>query len=82
MNAMTVLNSKAGMVSVVVMGALVLVAFVATKAEETISDTASAINPLNNNNIFASGVNGVGQKLSGNNNWSLGGWIYDITHDG
>ena len=49
----------------------------------------NAINPLNNDNIFYSGVNAVGgasvDKDSGpgrnaDGSWTLGGWLFDITH--
>jgi len=40
----------------------------------------NAINPVNQENIFYSGVNAVGTKLTGDNAFTLGGWIYDITH--
>jgi hypothetical protein len=80
MKIKTLVNSNAGVVFAagVVVAAL---SYVATKkAKETIGDVGEAISPLNNNNIFANGVNAVGAKLSGNDNWSLGGWIYDITN--
>lgn len=43
-------------------------------------DAANAINPLNDQNVFASSVDKVGAKLSGDSSWSLGTWIYDVTH--
>lgn len=51
------------------------------KAKETAEQALQAINPVNNDNVFNQGVSAVGRKLSGNSNWTLGGWIYDITHD-
>jgi len=73
-------NSKSGMVIAVgvVVAALSYVA--AKKAAESVSEVGQAINPLNNNNIFASGVNSVVQSLTGDENQTLGGWIYDVTH--
>jgi len=41
---------------------------------------AQSINPVNDENIFNQGVLAVGQKITGNQNWTLGGWIYDETH--
>lgn len=42
----------------------------------------NAINPLNNDNVFYSSVNAVGASIAGvpRDSWSLGSWIYDITH--
>jgi hypothetical protein len=45
-----------------------------------VGTVADAINPVNDNNIFSSGVDAVGAKLSGDENWTLGGWIFDVTH--
>ncbi|MBU2871968.1 hypothetical protein [Colwellia sp. E2M01] len=80
-----ILNSKAAMVGVGVLALGVVGYFATQKAAQAATQAAgvvgNSINPLNNDNIFASGVNAVGAKLSGSSNWSLGGWIYDITHD-
>lgn len=51
------------------------------KAMELAGDVGHAINPINNDNIFASGVDSVGAKLTGNERFSLGGWIYDKVHE-
>jgi hypothetical protein len=50
------------------------------KANETIVTVGNAINPVNQDNIFNRGVNSVVQNLTGDDNQTLGGWIYDITH--
>lgn len=47
-----------------------------------------AVNPINPDNIFNSSVNAVGGALvasdgAGKNadgSWTLGGWLYDVTH--
>lgn len=41
---------------------------------------SGALDPTNRNNVAYSGVNKVGEALTGEKGWSLGGWIYDITH--
>lgn len=53
-------------------------------AIETAKDAAQAVNPLNNENVFATTVNDVGAVVTGNpkGSWSLGSWIYDVTHPG
>lgn len=80
MNASKLLNTKAGAVAV---GLVVLGGFAylgAKKTRETAGEVGEAINPLNNDNVFASGVDAVGARLSGEANWSLGGWIYDVVN--
>lgn len=82
MNIDKLANSKVGLaLAIGVIGAGFLY-YTGKKAAETVSEAAQALNPINNDNIFASGVDAVGAKLSGNEHWSLGGWIYDITHKG
>jgi len=80
MNINKVMNSKVGLAAfaVVVVGAVSY--YAAKKAKETVNDIGSAINPINNDNVFNQGVLAVGQNLTGNKHWTLGGWIYDITH--
>jgi hypothetical protein len=41
-----------------------------------------AVNPTNPDNVFHSGVNQVGAAVSGDESFSLGAWIFDITHPG
>lgn len=38
------------------------------------------VNPASEKNVVYSGVNKVGAVVSGDKEWSLGTWIYDITH--
>ncbi len=52
----------------------------AKAATEAVGTAAEAVNPVNNDNIFYQGVNAVGEKLTGRENFDLGTWIYDITH--
>lgn len=54
----------------------------ASSAAEAAKDAAQAVNPLNNDNVFATTVNDVGAVITGNpqGSWSLGSWIYDVTH--
>lgn len=51
---------------------------------DAIKDAAEAtipyINPADTHNVIYSGVNGIGGAVSGDSNWTLGGWIYDVTH--
>ncbi|GLX80892.1 hypothetical protein theurythT_03440 [Thalassotalea eurytherma] len=50
------------------------------KATEVARETGQAINPINDDNIFNRGVNAVGAKLTGNENFQLGSWIAKKIH--
>lgn len=53
----------------------------AGKAARQVADaTITAVNPASEGNLVNRGVSGLGGWISGNDNWNLGGWIYDITH--
>lgn len=39
-----------------------------------------SVKPSSENNIIYKGLGGIGATISGDKNWTLGGWIYDITH--
>lgn len=62
-----------GIVAVVLVGA----GYAATKAVQAV---APELNPLNPENIFAGTVNQVGKQVTGETDWTLGGYIYDVTH--
>lgn len=47
---------------------------------EAVTAVSSAVNPVNNQNIFAQAVNDAGAVLTSDENFSLGGWFYDLTH--
>lgn len=39
------------------------------------------LSPTSQGNIIYDGIiGGTGRALSGNNDWSLGTWLYDVTH--
>lgn len=45
---------------------------------------AKAINPVNRENIFYRGVNALGDVVDdggSNDSFSLGAWLYEVTHD-
>lgn len=50
------------------------------KAGELLQNAAHAVSPFNNENIFYTAVNDAGASLTGDQNFSLGGSIYDWTH--
>ena len=79
------MKASLGSIEVAVgMVALAGLAFVLYKATGKVAGAAAsvgnAINPLNHDNVFASAVNKAGAAVSGDANWSLGGWVYDLTH--
>lgn len=41
---------------------------------------APSLNPVNPDNIFYGAVNETGAAITGNNNFSLGAWIWEATH--
>jgi hypothetical protein len=47
------------------------------KTREAVSATLDAVNPVNDENIFYSGVNAVGEKLTGDERFNLGSWLYE-----
>lgn len=50
------------------------------KLAETASGVGQAINPINQDNIFYSGVNAMGKKITGSQSWTLGGAIYEVVN--
>lgn len=40
----------------------------------------NAVNPVSDQNVFYKGVNAVGTVLSGDPEFTLGGWVYDVLH--
>ena len=49
-------------------------------AKKEAGDALNAVNPTSQDNIFYGGANSVGAIISGNDEFNLGRWIYDITH--
>lgn len=78
------LNSKAVTYGVLAVVAIAAVYFLGKKllsaGAQAAGAVGNAVNPVNPNNIFYSGVNAVGASTSGDSSWTLGGWIYDLVH--
>lgn len=70
-------NTKAGAAAVAVVSVALIGYYVTKKAEQALPEIGEAINPVNDDNIFAAGVNAIGAKVTGNKHWKLGGAIYD-----
>ena len=80
---MNFLNSKAGAVVIAVALGVFVAYIVARKAKEGAAAVANSVNPVNPDNVFADAVNAIGDALDNaedDNSFSLGGWIYDLTH--
>lgn len=70
-------------IAVVAVVAAVLAARAAKNAALGLgSDVASAINPLNPGNVFNETFNQVTRDITGDDQFSFGAWIYEITHPG
>lgn len=63
-----------------VLGGFVLLGLIYWKGKGAVTAAANAVNPVNHDNVFASGVNGVGTAVTGDDDFSLGARIYDWTH--
>lgn len=44
------------------------------------TEAADLVNPTSSKNLAYTGVNSVGQALSGDEHWTFGTWLYEITH--
>ena len=52
----------------------------AKKAVEVAGNVGEAIDPTNSENIFYSGANAVGESITGDEDWTLGGAIFEAVH--
>lgn len=48
------------------------------QAGDAVAAVGTAVNPTSDQNLAYRGVNGVGQAISGDDDWSLGSWMYDV----
>jgi hypothetical protein len=58
-------------------GAVLVIGYFAKKA---VSATATAINPVNHDNVFSNSVSAVGGALTNDSSWSLGQQLFDWVH--
>lgn len=61
-----------------------LIAFIGWKiygAKDAIVGAIDKVNPASSNNFINQGVESIGQALTGNDNWTLGGWAFDSSHN-
>ena len=69
-------------IAVAVLGVGALVWFIyGRKVKAAAAAVVSAVNPASDKNLVYNGVVGtIGRTISGDETWSLGGWLYDVTH--
>tara|TARA_Y100000994_G_C15703663_1_gene446408 strand:+ start:6862 stop:7104 length:243 start_codon:yes stop_codon:yes gene_type:complete len=48
--------------------------------ERKARQVATAVNPNSDKNIVYGGVNAIGRTVSGDEDFNLGYWIYDLVH--
>ena len=84
---MGLLNSKAAAVAAGVLAAGLVFYLLARRGTGAVGDAASAVgtavNPLDSDNVFARGVDAIGDVLDDaddNDSFSLGSWLFDLTH--
>lgn len=41
-------------------------------------DIGNAINPVSDKNLAYTGTNAVGQAIAGDENWTLGTWMFEV----
>lgn len=57
------------------------IAWAGRRAVELAKENAHLVNPADNRNLaYAGVVGGVGRALSGDEHWSLGSWLWEVTH--
>lgn len=79
-----ILNTRAAAyVGVAAVGVLVLW-WIGRKAAASgsvlLDETVGLVNPADSRNLVNRAVTTVGSAVSQDSNWTLGGWIYDLTH--
>lgn len=53
----------------------------ATKGAAVVKTLATeTLNPASDKNIVNAGVTQAGAAITGDKDWTLGGWVYDLTH--
>lgn len=67
------LNSRAGQVVTIAVVGVIGLYYVKKGAQKA----AQAINPVSQDNLAYTGVNSIGEALTGNKRFDLGVWIYD-----
>jgi hypothetical protein len=62
-------------------GGVVVYHLAKREAGEAAEAVGRAVDPTSPDNVFAAGTDAVGRAVTGEDGWTLGGAIYDWTHD-
>lgn len=66
------------------LAAILALIYLAKQAAElaggAVTSAAQAVNPINPDNVFTSAVNATGAAITGDDSFSLGAEIYNLTH--
>lgn len=74
---MNILDTKAGAALVYLVGGAVAI----YAGYRLIKALGPRFDPTSDKNLAYTGVNAVGAAVSGNKDFSLGGWFYELTHE-
>lgn len=80
MKASELLNTKAAAYVAVSLVGVVVVYFLLRKGRDAVVEAVDLVNPASSGNIVNRAVTATGAAVTGDSNWTLGGWIYDLTH--
>ncbi len=80
---------KLALGAVLLVGGFVVLRKVSAGASDAAAKVVDAVNPASSNNIVNRAVTAVGDAIvsptgpgrNADGSWTLGGWLYDITHD-
>jgi len=78
MKLATIAKSNTGTVLAIGLMGAIAIYYAQKQAKEALSSVGDAVNPVNPDNIFNQGANSVVEVLTGDENQTLGGWLYDI----
>lgn len=59
---------------------IVIYKFFKGEASEAVKAVGNAVNPVSDQNVFYRGTNAVGEAVTGDPHFTLGGWVYDVLH--
>lgn len=78
-----ILNTKAGAYGAAVLVGGVVLYFFGKQILDWFKDQApppGSFDPTSDKNLAYRGANAVGGALTGDDNFTVGGWLYDLTH--
>lgn len=75
------ISNEVAVIGGLALGVVVLGVLAAKTAAAGIKAAAPKIDPTSDQNlVYDNVIGGVGRAVSGDQSWSLGGWLYDVTH--